>query len=165
MIENTRKCKLAPKKTLCHIHNKSNQSDFIKIIDLEIKNDNLEKKISKMSKVQENAKLELTNLYKTIEKKNRGLKEKDEALLKEQTKSASLLDEISKLKFTLKQQTNKINNMTEDFNNFQVIKKYEKTKQELLKKNIDILSFKNPQFHKLRLDRNYIVHQKTLILP
>jgi hypothetical protein len=163
MINNTRKCKLAPKKSLCHIHNKYNQNeprqnDLIKIIDLEIKNEQLEKKIYKMSKFQDNqrlvserqssalcaAKIELTNLYKTIEKKNIGLREKEH--------------EISKLKY-------KINNMTEDYNNFQIIKQYEKTKQELLKKNIDILSFKNSQFHKLRLDRNYIVHEKTLISP
>lgn len=155
MINNTRKCKLAPKKSLCHIHitrqNESRQNDLIKIIDLEIKNEQLEKKISKMSKFQDNVKIELTNLYKTIEKKNIGLREKE--------------NEISKLKLTLEQQSKKINNMTEDYNNFQIIKQYEKTKQELLKKNIDILSFKNSEFHKLRLDRNYIVHEKTLVSP
>jgi len=182
MVDGKRECLISPNKEICHIHKnmkpKVVQNEFLdalKIIDLENKNDKLEKKISKMIKFQDNQKVELTNLYKTIEKKNKLLKEKDEYISNQRLQLEAIKNTQAKAVIRPSDENDynqeilnlkkKINNMKEDYNNFQIVKEYEKTKHKLLKKNIDIYNFNNSQFHKLRLDRNYIVHEKILTSP
>ena len=86
MIEQNRQCLLAKNKEICHIHKnmkpktvkvfQNEYLDALKIIDLENKNSKLEKRVNKLLIFQDNQKVELTNLYKTIEKKNKALREK-----------------------------------------------------------------------------------------
>lgn len=169
MIEQNRQCLLAKTKDVCHIHKnmkpKSKSSnlsagfgnlptvkvfkneflDALKIIDLENKNSKLEKKMIKMTRFQDNQKVELTNLYKTIEKKNKVLKDKEEHILK-------LQNELESAK-------NTINTMKDDYNSYQYIIKYERNKQELINKGVNIYNYYNDEFHKNRQIRNVLAHR------
>jgi hypothetical protein len=103
----------------------------LKIIDLE-------NKIIKMAIFQDNQKIELTNLYKT-------LKDKEEHILKFQNE--------------LETAKNTINKMKDDYNSYQYIIKYERQKQELIKKGINIYNYYNDEFHKNRQIRNVLAHR------
>lgn len=145
MIEQNRQCLLAKNKEMCHIHKnmkpkvfKNEYLDALKIIDLENKNSKLEKKVNKLLIFQENQKVELTNLYKTIEKKNKALREKEEHILKLQ---------------------NTINTMKDDYDSYQYIIKYERNKQELINKGVNIYNYYNDEFHKNRQIRNVLAHR------
>jgi hypothetical protein len=159
MIEQNRQCLLAKTKDVCHIHKnmkpkrnlptvkvfKNEFLDALKIIDLENKNSKLEKKMIKMTRFQDNQKVELTNLYKTIEKKNKVLKDKEEHILK-------LQNELESAK-------NTINTMKDDYNSYQYIIKYERNKQELINKGVNIYKYYNNEFHKNRQIRNVLAHR------
>jgi hypothetical protein len=116
--------------------------DDLKIFNLENKNSKLEKRVNKLLTFQEHQKVELTNLYKTIEKKNKTLKEKEEYFM----------NIILKLQ-------NTINTMKDDYDNYQYIIKYEKNKQELINKGINIYNYNNDEFHKNRQTRNFLAHR------
>jgi chromosome segregation ATPase len=169
MIEQNRQCLLAKTKDVCHIHKnmkpkswssdlsvglatlptvkvfKNEFLDALKIIDLENKISKLEKKMIKMTRFQDNQKVELTNLYKTIEKKNKVLKDKEEHILK-------LQNELESAK-------NTINTMKDDYNSYQYIIKYERNKQELINKGVNIYNYYNDEFHKNRQIRNVLAHR------
>lgn len=152
MIEQNRQCLLAKTKDVCHIHKnmkpkvfKNEFLDALKTIDLENKNSKLEKKMIKMTRFQDNQKVELTNLYKTIEKKNKILKDKEEHILK-------LQNELESAK-------NTINTMKDDYDSYQYIIKYERNKQELINKGINIYNYYNDEFHKNRQIRNVLAHR------
>lgn len=145
MIEQNRQCLLAKNKEMCHIHKnmkpkvfKNEYLDALKIIDLENKNSKLKKRVNKLLTFQENQKVELTNLYKTIEKKNKALREKEEHILKLQ---------------------NTINTMKDDYDSYQYIIKYERNKQELINKGVNIYNYYNDEFHKNRQIRNVLAHR------
>lgn len=148
MIEQNRQCLLAKNKEICHIHKnmkpktvkvfQNEYLDALKIIDLENKNSKLEKRVNKLLIFQDNQKVELTNLYKTIEKKNKALREKEEHILKLQ---------------------NTINTMKDDYDSYQYIIKYERNKQELINKGVNIYNYYNDEFHKNRQIRNVLAHR------
>jgi hypothetical protein len=48
--------------------------------------------------------------------------------------------------------------MKEDYNNYQIIKQYEKEKNELINKGIDIYNYYNNDFHEKRYQRNVLAH-------
>ena len=152
MIEQNRQCLLAKNKEICHIHKnmkpkvfQNEYLDALKIIDLENKNSKLKKRVNKLLIFQDNQKVELTNLYKTIEKKNKALREKEEHILKLQNNL-----EISK---------NTINTMKDDYDSYQYIIKYERNKQELINKGVNIYNYYNDEFHKNRQIRNVLAHR------
>src|SRR5208283_4026474 len=140
--EENRKCKLQPNKNFCFIHK------YKEPLIISVDTSQLEDKTKAINSV----KIQLTHLYNVLEKRNNTIKE----LIKDRKLSEIKYNE----NLNLLQKQN--NNMKEDYNNFQVIKEYERIKHNLLKKNIDILNFKNAEFHRLRLDRNFIVHEKVL---
>ncbi len=189
MMSETRKCAIISKGDLCHIHINKKRKFIPKHeqIDIELKETVLNSKIDKLLKTQQNLRKEITNLNNNIIKKNEIIKElKDKKL--ENTQSIideNILNELNEIKKINKQlliekdnqrqqilyykNKNKekeqtINKMKDDYNNFQLIKKYEKEKDNLIKKNIDLYSYNDNNFQKLRKDRNYIVHQLPLIV-
>lgn len=156
MITEERKCLLAKNKELCHIHEKKifkdkynklkEENHIIKLqfIKAQEQIDILEKRINKINKSQDYKNKELTNLYKTIEKKNNNIKKKNDIIEKQ-------LETIKELK--------ELNNkMITDYNNYQIIKEYEKQKSDLISKGIDIYNYDNNDFHNIRYLRNTIAH-------
>jgi len=53
---------------------------------------------------------------------------------------------------------NEIELMKEDYDKFQVIKKFEIYKDNLIKKGINVRKYNNQEYNRLRYERNYIVH-------
>lgn len=80
---------------------------------------------------------EITNLNKSLEKKSEIIK--------------TLLKEISNQRLIN-------NNMKEDYNNYQIIKEYEKQKNDLIMKGINIYNYNDQDFHNKRQLRNYLAH-------
>lgn len=145
LIEQNRQCKLAKNKELCHFHKnmkpkifKNELLDDLKIFELNDKNFKLEKKVDKLLNFQNNQKAEITNLYNVIQKKNKLLRESEEYIIK--------------LKIT-------INNMKDDYDNYQHIINYEKMKNKLLNAGIDIYKYNDDEFHKNRQIRNALAHK------
>lgn len=189
-ITSTRKCKLAPKKDLCHIHNKKNAEVSLacKMINLSQKNDILNEIIknqniqiksnqvnydliynqhiknvddhnkllsmtSNFAKYHDQDKIEIKNLNKTIERKV--------ILIKELRKTNQ--DIINNHLIELEEANDKIKSMQEDYDKYQIIKQFDKKKAELIKKNINIYTLKDDNFHNQRYLRNQIAHPHTLI--
>lgn len=154
LVSQNIKCKISPNKPFCHLHvNKKPKylheyEKVDKILELDIikaKNEKLNDKIDKKNK-------QINTLEEKIKTLNAIIKQKN---IKIDESSASYKAEINELK--------KINkSMEEDYKNFQIIREYENIKHNLIKQNIDIYNFNDDEFHKLRLDRNIIVHEKTL---
>jgi len=69
-----------------------------------------------------------------------------------------LKQEIKNLNNTISLQVKKIEAMKEDYNNYQIIKQYEKEKNELINKGIDIYNYYNDDFHEKRYQRNVLAH-------
>ena len=175
ILKTGNQCKKSPKKDLCHIHSSqqaqefkdtcliitlnqkidiltkisTTQSDLIKnnkkaydeLYDQHIKNIDEHNLLltfaEKMNQQLTNAKNEIKNLNKTIEKKNNVI--------------ADLLREVSNIK-------KKKQEMEEDFNNYQIIKNFEKKKAELINQNIDIYNVNDQDFHNMRWLRNQLAH-------
>lgn len=189
MVTETRQCAINSKGSLCHIHINKKRKFIPKHeeIDIELDNKKLSEKVDKLLKTQQNLRQEITNLNQSIIKKNDYIKELKE--LKEINNQSIIdenilneLEEIKKInkqllieknnqkqnilyhKRRVKEKEQIIQDMKDDYNNFQLIKKYEKEKDNLIKKNIDLYSYNDNNFQKLRKDRNYIVHQLPLIV-
>ena len=191
----TGKCKISPKKDLCHIHNKKNQEVSLacKMINLSQKNDILSEIIKKQNiqiksnkvnydliynqhiknvddhnkllsmtanfaKYHDQDKVEIKNLNKTVEKKVLLLRTSNELIKKEKQ------DVINNHLIEIQELEDKIKNMQEDFNKYQIIKKFEKKKAELIKKNIDIYNLNDQDFHNQRYLRNQIAHPQIEVL-
>ncbi len=135
-------CKLQKNNEYCHIH--------IKLINI--------KKIPKINLKLDNLSRDVTNLHLSISKKN----DKLNSLIKERYELKEIINQNIVTIAELQNKLNEANKMKEDYNNYQIIKKYEKIKQSYLNRNIDILNIKNDEFHKLRKNRNYIVHELPL---
>lgn len=121
-------CKIKSKTKLCHIHMKASA-----ISDYAVQKDLLTKKQN-----------EIINLNKSLEKKS--------DIIKELYKEIS----IYKIKLFSLQEDN--NNMKEDYNNYQIIKEYEKQKNDLILKGINIYNYNNTDFHNKRHLRNHLAH-------
>lgn len=91
-----------------------------------------------------NAKNEIKNLNKTIEKKNNTIA--TQACYADQM-SSNLLDMQNKVDFY------KI-----DYDKYQVIKEYEMEKKRLINNGIDIYNYYNDDFHNKRFNRNLVAH-------
>lgn len=96
----------------------------------------------KNEKLYNVTKNEVKNMNKTLEKKALIIKYKDE-----------------EIKVLMKAKAE----LEKDANNYRIIIEYEKEKQELINKGIDIYNYEynNPEFYKLRLRRNQLSHPKV----
>jgi hypothetical protein len=128
---NGEKCKLAPKKSYCHIH----KITFSNVIIQKDSSNNLKK--------------EIVNLNKTIERKVNKIK----TLLMEQVESATRLKELNDNLEFFKQEVNelndKINLMNESCEKYELIQKYTYLKNELIKINRKTTPYKilsNPYY-------------------
>jgi predicted nucleic acid-binding Zn-ribbon protein len=86
--------------------------------------------VDKINQQNTNAKNEIKNLNKTV------LKKSD----------------------TQKQLQKSIDSMQKDYDNYQIIKQYEKEKSELITKGIDIYNHYDDEFHNKRYQRNQLAH-------
>ena len=71
-------------------------------------------------------------------------------------------DYLQEVKAQLKQAQTQIKLMKDDYKSYQVIKQYEREREQLLQKKVDLNRYDNYQFHELRKYRNYLVHEKVL---
>lgn len=198
-ITSTRKCKLSPKKNLCHIHNKKNKEidNACAIINLSQKNDILNEIIKKQNiqikinqknydelysghiknvndhnellkafdaiiKMRDQDKVEIKNLNKTIEKKVALAKELAMQAASTRKTNQDIINnhliENELNRRTIEDLTSQIKSMQEDYDKYQIIKKFEKRKADLIKKNIDIYNLNDQDFHNQRYLRNKIAH-------
>jgi hypothetical protein len=194
----TGKCKISPKKDLCHIHNKKNKEVSIacQIITLSKKNEILSEIIKKQNeqikgnqvnydklynqhiknvddhnkllsmtanfaKYHDQDKIEIKNLNKTIEKKvalTKELKKANQDIINKNE------NELQDYKAKMKLANDKIKLMQIDYDKYQIIKKFELKKAQLLKKNIDIYNLNDQNFHNERYLRNQIAHPQIEVL-
>lgn len=94
----------------------------------------------KNEKLYNVTKNEVKNMNKTLEKKALIIKYKEE-----------------EIKALIKSK----NELEEDANNYRIIKEYEKEKQELINKGIDIYNYQNEEWHQKRFLRNQLSHPKV----
>ena len=158
------KCKISPNKPFCHIHiNKKPKylHEYEKVDkDIEIdtyktKNDKLNDKIKKKNIQINQLEAIIKNLKEEIKQKNiivNSSKESNEKVKNE------LLSEITALK-------NLNKSMYEDYNDYQIVKNYERLKNKLINDNVDLKKYHDNEFHELRFKRNFIVHEKTVVSP
>lgn len=79
--------------------------------------------------------------------------------------SNDFVDELEKtiriMNNKLKEANQKIKNMKSDYNNFQIVKQFESQKKELERQAINFFD-RGYSYHKLRKERNHIVHELTI---
>lgn len=145
-----------------------NQKKELSNLHLSIERKN--KKINNLEYDLNNKDEQIKNLIKEKELLEQILVKKNETLANNSIKIKVLKNNLNQeiinhneSKNNIEKLNERIIRMKDDYNNFQIIKKYEKTKQSYVQKNIDILSVKNNEFHKLRKNRNFIVHEKILV--
>jgi len=174
ILKNGNYCKKAIGKDYCHIHMKTKYeiNEAIAIIEKEKVRDELNR-MAKLyiSSLEDNKKLinkfesqikfiedmkdefiaksksmikradyqknEISNLNKTIENKNNFIKEKNNKIIE--------LEE-------------KINSLKEDYDKYQIIKEFEKEKNDLINQGIDIYNYYNDDYHNKRYQRNLVAH-------
>ena len=165
-----RVCKIPTKKAYCHIH-KIKQSivyrdncklvnEMNKMVSDDLHNEKLfnnqKDLLNKFSKKNDQLKTEIKHLNKSLEKKNKIIQDKDIQIDKLSNKSKKYMQDIINI-------FDQIEKMETDYNNYQVIKEFERLKNQLEKQNIDIYNYDNSYYHQLRVKRNYIVHEAILI--
>lgn len=161
LISENRTCKLSPNKPLCHLH-VNKQARFlheyekvdkdIEIDTYKAKNDKLNDKIKKKNIQINQLETIIKNLKEEIKQKNitvNSVKESNEKI------KNNLLSEINALK-------NLNKSMYEDYNDYQIVKNYERLKNKLINNNVDLKKYHDNDFHELRFKRNFIVHEKTV---
>lgn len=130
------KCKIKSKSDYCHIHKKY-QIDEFKQNEIKNLNKVIEKKHLKYKKLLE-IKQDMIN----------------ELLIESEIKER-YIQEYGRVNLELK---NKIQQLEIDAKNYQIIRQFEKEKQELINKGIDIYNYKNDEWHQKRYYRNLIAH-------
>jgi len=138
---------------------KENRANYDKLYNQHKRNVDKHNKLlsitSNFAKYHEQDKIEIKNLNKTVEKKV--------FLIKELRKTNQdiinnhlIENEINRGE--LAQANDKIKQMQEDYDKYQIIKKFELKKQTLINKGIDIYNYYDEEFHKQRLYRNCLSH-------
>jgi len=186
ILKNGLKCKIKCKKSeesektnqYCHIHKNKIQEEGLEIKNNKLNNHNTILLIEIVLYKNEiiNLKKEIINLNKTVEKKNNNIsskntqldifKKNNNELSKKLIESKEFADiHIKKFKSKLINKENilmkyfnEIETMKEDYDKFQIIKKFEIYKYNLIKKGINVRKYDNYEYNKLRYERNYIVH-------
>jgi hypothetical protein len=170
----------------CHIH--KNLINVNQIKEEKEKKDILTNEL--LLKQNKNLKLEIANLNKTLENKSNKhkrelinesnryeilleLKERDNnELLEHYNTLNTFYEEVNnrlknqinineQLKKEIKKLNKHINEITVDYNNYQVLREYEREKKKLAKQGYnsdEILAYNDVKFQKLRTKRNYIAH-------
>lgn len=126
---NKEKCKIKSKGDYCHIHKKYQIDEF------------KQNEIKNLNKVINNKRIQYEKILQ--------LKQDDinQLLIESEIKERY----INELK-------NKIKQLEIDAKNYQIIKQFEKEKQELINKGIDIYNYQNDEFHQRRFLRNALSH-------
>jgi hypothetical protein len=126
---NKEKCKIKSKGEYCHIHKKHQIDEF------------KQNEIKNLNKVINNKRLQYEKILQ--------LKQDDinELLIENEMKERK----IQELK-------NRIKQLEQDAKNYKIIKQFEKEKQELINKGIDIYNYQNDEFHQKRYLRNQLSH-------
>jgi hypothetical protein len=106
--------------------------------------------IHKKYQIDEFKQNEIKNLNKVIEKKRI---QYEKILELKQDDINELLIENEELKNIIKQ-------LEQDAKNYKIIKEFEKEKQELINKGIDIYNYQNNEWHQKRFLRNLTAHPK-----
>ena len=129
ILKNELKCKIKSKGDYCHIHKKYQIDEF------------KQNEIKNLNKVINNKRLQYEKILQ--------LKQDDinQLLIENEIKERY----ISELK-------NKIKQLEIDAKNYQIIKQFEKEKQELINKGIDIYNYQNDEWHQKRYLRNNLAH-------
>jgi len=182
ILKNGLKCKNKCKKSeesektnqYCHIHKNKIQEEGLEIKNNKLINHNiiLLIEIEKIKELNNNFKKEIINLNKTVEKKNKIISFKNIELNTFKKNNNELFKSIENKDEHIKKFKNKLINkenllmkyineielMKEDYDKFQVIKKFEIYKDNLIKKGINVRKYNNQEYNRLRYERNYIVH-------
>jgi hypothetical protein len=138
MITPTRQCRLHPNKEICHIHTSKSIASTASTVSTA-------STASIGSRNDLTAKnIEITRLCNALKKKNTEIKQRELTII------------------ALKK---KIDQMSKDYDSYQIIKRYEAQKNRLLAENIDIMNFNNDEFHALRKLRNQFAHAASKGLP
>ena len=165
-ITPTRQCKISPKKDLCHIHQKKstlrNKDEELKDACLII---TLNQKIDILSDLIKINKKEYDILYdqhiKNIDQHN-VLLTFVEKINQQNTNAKNEIKNLNKTVLkksdTQKQLQKSIDSMQKDYDNYQIIKQYEKEKSELITNGIDIYNHYDDEFHNKRYQRNQLAH-------
>jgi len=179
-------CQIISKSKYCHIHRnlinvkvireEKEKKERLTNEELMKKNKNLKNEVTYLNKALENKsdkhKKELTNEINRyeilLELKEREMNELLEHYnnlnkLYDQTniKLKNQINNNDKLKKEIKKLNKNINEMEEDYNNYQIIREYEKEKKKLTKlgyNSDEILTYQDTKFQKLRVKRNYVAH-------
>lgn len=113
---------------------KETEDNLNEAVEVNIKNEKLYNTCLRACELRSN---EVKNINKTLEKKALIIKYKDEEI-----------KALMKAKAELE----------EDANNYRIITEYEKEKQELINKGIDIYNYQNDEWHQRRQHRNLVAH-------
>jgi hypothetical protein len=164
--KNGKQCMISSKNSYCHIH--KNYVNEIKHKEIK-KEKEIVEELTKDDKIIKYKK-EIISLNKTLSNKAdkhkeqiKNIEKRYDTILEIKNKEIKdLLDLINDKENINKSLTEQVKNMLKDYNYFQIVRSYEKQKETLNKKNIDVLTYKNKQFQDLRFRRNYIVHVESL---
>lgn len=142
---NNAKCGISSGSNLyCHIHVK-----YITVHNLQ--NCLLEKDLH-----LKHAKNEIRNLNKSIQKKTslhqKQINLREDIIVQLKAKQDELIEIITN-------STKTIHRMQEDYNKYQMIKSFERKRQELIDNGIDIYNYNDYKFHQERLLRNKLAHE------
>jgi len=96
------------------------------------------------------------NIQANDEIKNQNKLIKSNQYLKQEIKNLNNTLRVSSE--TINSQVKKIDSMQKDYDNYQIIKQYEKKKNELINKGIDIYNYYDDEFHNKRYQRNQLAH-------
>lgn len=141
LLKNGIHCKIKTKNNYCWMHKNSNQGH----VALVKKNENLKELNNKLINIIN----EFKQKIETLENKNKNYKieiiNKDKLLKQHRNNFSELINEIENLK-----ELNE--NMKIDYNNYQIIKKF-----EIEKNNLSI-----EEYNKRRIERNKIAHPQLI---
>lgn len=130
-----KRCSLAPKKQYCHIHTKSHHDKpSHQLIDMLQSQRTSLLQSFQITIIERELALELTEKH------------------------------LEEVKSKLKQAQMQIKLMKVDYNAYQIVKQYERSRAELVKQKVDLSQYNNNQYHELRKRRNYLVHEKVLVI-
>lgn len=154
LISENKTCKISPNKELCHIHIKK-QPKFLHEYQKIDNSLEIEKLKSMNSKLNDK-----------VKHKNKQINDLEDIVNKNKKKVREIVDQYENRVNNLKKQISALEDlnksMYEDYNDFQVVKAYEKLKLKLINNKVDLSKFHDKDFHDLRFKRNLIVHEKTL---
>jgi vacuolar-type H+-ATPase subunit I/STV1 len=137
---NKEKCKIKSKGEYCHFHKKYEIDQF------------KQNEIKNLNKVINNKRLQYEKL---LEIKQDMINELS-ASLSELTVRGVIENEMKDRE--IQELKNRIKQLEQDAKNYKIIKQFEKEKQELINKGIDIYNYQNDEWHQRRQQRNLVAH-------